>query len=200
AARVLATVKWFSVRNRYGFIDRNDTKEDAFVQQTATEKNNPRKPLGSVGDGTVEFDAVEGEKGAEAANVPGPWGGGVPVQGRKYAADRNYYKRYPRRRGSGRSDGGADHQGAGEQGRPARQSMDRGYRSPFRRGPPRQRRPREDRNEEEEENQRDETQGQQLPQLTEADASKNPKPQDSKETKAADPPAENSSAEHGGAE
>lgn len=72
-------VKCFRVRNRCGFINRNDSKEDMFAHKAAKKKNKAEKHLHSAGDGdTMESDAAEGAKWAEAAKITGP--GGVPAE------------------------------------------------------------------------------------------------------------------------
>ncbi|KAM3968717.1 LOW QUALITY PROTEIN: Y-box binding protein ypsilon schachtel [Aphomia sociella] len=120
AEKVSGTVKWFNVKSGYGFINRNDTKEDVFVHQTAIARNNPRKAVRSVGDGeAVEFAVVAGEKGYEAAGVTGP--GGEPVKGSPYAADkrRGFHRQYYPRQSGGRGGEGAPRRGGmGRRGPP----------------------------------------------------------------------------------
>jgi len=94
ATKVTGTINWFNVKSGYGFIIRNDTKEDVFVHQTAIVKNNPKKAVRSLGDGEyVEFDVVVGEKGIEASNVTVR--DREEVQGSQFARTYNYKNRRP---------------------------------------------------------------------------------------------------------
>ena len=78
ATRVTGTVKWFNAKSGYGFIIRDDTKEDLFVHQTVIVKNNPKKAIGSLSQGErVEFDVIAGERGVVASRVSAPRGSRV---------------------------------------------------------------------------------------------------------------------------
>ena len=81
---VRGTVKWFDVKNGFGFIARNDTKEDIFVHHSNIMLKNNCHKRSSLGDREeVEFDVRNSEKGFEAVNVTGP--NGQPVIGMKHA-------------------------------------------------------------------------------------------------------------------
>jgi len=61
-------VKWFNENKGYGFIERDDGP-DVFVHFTAIQGEGFR----SLAEGeVVEFEVVEGDKGAQAANVVRP--------------------------------------------------------------------------------------------------------------------------------
>ena len=66
------TVKWFNVKKGYGFIIRNDTKEELFVHRRDIIKSNTKKAVTRIWDGeVVEFDVVPNKQGNKAINVTG---------------------------------------------------------------------------------------------------------------------------------
>ena len=77
AHKVAGTVKCYNPRLGFGFITRDDTKEDVCFHEAAL-KDNPKKAINSVNVGeSVQFDIVVGENGNEVANVTGPGGAGT---------------------------------------------------------------------------------------------------------------------------
>uniref|UniRef100_A0A8U7MB97 Uncharacterized protein n=1 Tax=Corvus moneduloides TaxID=1196302 RepID=A0A8U7MB97_CORMO len=91
--KILGIVKWYNVKQNYGFITRCDNQQDIFVHRTAIKKNNPEKCIPSLGDGeVVEFNIVLGRKGLQASQVTGP--DGVPVKGSIYAKNRSHVRQY----------------------------------------------------------------------------------------------------------
>jgi CspA family cold shock protein len=65
-ARIAGTVKWFNDAKGFGFINREDGQKDVFVHFSAI-KGDGFKTL-AEGD-KVEFEVVQGQKGAQAADV-----------------------------------------------------------------------------------------------------------------------------------
>ncbi|XP_077285453.1 cold shock-like protein CspE [Arctopsyche grandis] len=84
--RTSGVVKWFNVKRGFGYITRNDTKEDIFVHYKAICRPNPRKVAPSLSDGEpVEFVVIEGPHGVVAEAVSGPKG--KSVKGSPYTAN-----------------------------------------------------------------------------------------------------------------
>lgn len=77
---VVETVKPFNIKNGYGVINRNHTRQNIFVHHIAVTWSNTHKNKRSVGEReTIELGVVVGEKGREPVSVTGP--DGKPVQG-----------------------------------------------------------------------------------------------------------------------
>ncbi|XP_055594717.1 Y-box-binding protein 2-like [Uranotaenia lowii] len=85
--RITGTVKWFNVKDGYGFITRHDTGEDVFVHKSSIMRPNSRHMEKSIGDGeVVEFGLI-------ASKVTGP--GFTRVKGSPFVAPKKEYKSRP---------------------------------------------------------------------------------------------------------
>jgi len=81
---VIGKVKWFNVKAGFGFINRNDNGQDVYAHYSAIVNKNPNHRVRSLADGElVQFNIIEGSKGAEACDITGL--DGAPVQGSEYA-------------------------------------------------------------------------------------------------------------------
>lgn len=84
---VAGKVKWFNVKAGFGFISRSDNDQDVYAHYTAIANKNPDHRVRSLADGeAVQFNIVEGSKGAEASDITGV--NGEAVQGSEYARPR----------------------------------------------------------------------------------------------------------------
>jgi CspA family cold shock protein len=64
--RTTGTVKWFNETKGFGFITREDGQKDCFVHHSAIQGGGFK----TLAEGEpVEFDVVQGPKGAAAENV-----------------------------------------------------------------------------------------------------------------------------------